>query len=48
MNARLVSSFLLRRGVDLDLGPVTSIDRRLGAWNPASRVSDDLFRNNLA
>jgi hypothetical protein len=38
----------LRRGVDLDLGPVTSLDRRLAAWNAASHVSDDMFGNKLA
>jgi hypothetical protein len=38
----------LRRGVDLDLGPVTSLDRRLAAWSPAAHVSDDMFGNKLA
>jgi hypothetical protein len=38
----------LRRGVDLDLGPLTSLDRRFGAWSPASHVSDDMFANKLA
>lgn len=38
----------LRRGVDLDLGPVTSLDRRFAAWNSASHVSDDMFGNKLA
>lgn len=38
----------LRRGVDLDVGPVTSLDRRLAAWSPASHVSDDMFGNKLA
>ncbi len=38
----------LRRGVDLDLGPLTSFDRRLAAWNPAAHVSDDMFGNKLA
>jgi len=38
----------LRRGVDLDLGPVASLDRRFAAWNAASHVSDDLFENKLA
>ena len=35
-------------GVDLDLGPLTSLDRRLAAWSPASHVSDDMFGNKLA
>jgi len=38
----------LRQGVDLDRGPLTSLDRRLAAWNPASHVSDDMFANKLA
>jgi hypothetical protein len=38
----------LRRRVDLDLGPLTSFDRRLAAWSPASHVSDDMFGNKLA
>jgi hypothetical protein len=38
----------LRRRVDLDLGPLTSLDRRLGAWSPAAHVSDDMFGNKLA
>ncbi len=38
----------LRRGVDLDLAPLTSLDRRFAAWNPASHASDDMFENKLA
>ncbi len=38
----------LRQGVDLDRGPLTSLDRRLAAWNPASHASDDMFENKLA
>jgi hypothetical protein len=38
----------LRRGVDLELGPLTGLDRRFAAWNPASHVSDDMFENKLA
>ncbi len=38
----------LRRRADLDLGPLTPFDRRLGAWNPAAHVSDDLFANKVA
>jgi len=38
----------LRRGVDLDLGPLTSLDRRLAAWDPSAHVSDDMFGNKLA
>jgi hypothetical protein len=38
----------LRRGVDLDLGPLTGLDRRFAAWNPAAHLSDDLFGNKLA
>ena len=38
----------LRRRVDLDVGPITSLDRRLAAWSPASHVPDDMFGNKLA
>ncbi len=38
----------LRRNVDLDVGPLTPLDRRFGEWNPAAHVSDDLFRNKIA
>jgi hypothetical protein len=38
----------LRRGLDLDIGPELPIDGRLGAWDPSSHVSDDLFGNRLA
>ncbi len=37
-----------RQGVDLDRGPLTSLDRRLAAWNPSSHASDDMFANKLA
>jgi hypothetical protein len=38
----------LRRNVDLDVGPLTPLDRRLGEWDPSAHVSDDLFRNKVA
>src|SRR5262245_62926887 len=38
----------LRRGVDLDLGPLLPLDRRLAGYNPAAHVSDDLFDNKIA
>jgi hypothetical protein len=38
----------LRRGTDLEIGPLLPIDRRLAAYDPAAHVSDDLFRNKLA
>jgi hypothetical protein len=38
----------LRRNVDLDVGPVTSLDRRFAGYNPAAHASDDLFRNKIA
>ena len=38
----------LRRGVDLDLGPLLPLDRRFAGYNPAAHVSDDLFGNKIA
>jgi hypothetical protein len=38
----------LRRGLDLEIGPELPVDTRLGAWDPSSHVSDDLFGNRLA
>jgi hypothetical protein len=38
----------LRRGTDLELGPITPLDRRLAEYNPAAHLADDLFRNKLA
>jgi hypothetical protein len=38
----------LRTPVDLDLGPLSSLDRRFAAWSPAAHVSDDMFANKLA
>jgi hypothetical protein len=38
----------LRRNVDLDTGPVTSLDRLLAGYEPAAHVSDDLFANKIA
>ena len=38
----------LRQHVDLDLGPLTNLDRLFGAYNPAAHVSDDLFRSKIA
>jgi hypothetical protein len=38
----------LRRNVDLDTGPVTSLDRLFAGYEPASHLSDDLFANKIA
>jgi hypothetical protein len=38
----------LRSPVEVDLGPITPLDRRFAAWSPAAHVSDDMFANKLA
>jgi hypothetical protein len=38
----------LRMGVDLDMGPLTPIDERLGAFEPGAHLSDDLFSSKIA
>jgi hypothetical protein len=38
----------LRRGLDLELGPLLPLDERLGAFEPAAHLSDDLFKSRLA
>jgi hypothetical protein len=38
----------LRRGADLDLGPMLPLDRRLAGWSPDAHVADDLFANKIA
>jgi hypothetical protein len=38
----------LRRGVDLELGPLLPLDRRLGAWDPNAHLADDLFATQVA
>ncbi|MEO5822234.1 MAG: hypothetical protein ABIT71_17145 [Vicinamibacteraceae bacterium] len=38
----------LRRGLDLAIGPELPIDGRLGAWDPSSHVTDDLFSTRIA
>ena len=38
----------LRRGLDLAIGPELPIDARLGAWDPSSHVTDDLFSTRVA
>jgi hypothetical protein len=38
----------LRRGTDLDLGPLLPLDERLAAWNVGAHVSDDVFANRVA
>ena len=38
----------LGRGLELDLGPILPIDRRLGAWNVGAHVNEDLFANKTA
>jgi hypothetical protein len=38
----------LRRGLDLEVGPLLPLDERLGAFEPAAHLSDDLFKSRLA
>lgn len=38
----------LRRGADLDLGPLLPLDHRLAGYNPAAHLTDDLFANQIA
>jgi len=38
----------LRRGLDLDLGPLLPLDERLGAFEPSAHLSEDLFKSKLA
>jgi hypothetical protein len=38
----------LRRGIDLDLGPLLPIDRRLAELEPAAHLVEDLFRSRVA
>jgi hypothetical protein len=38
----------LRRGLDLDLGPLVPLDERLGSFEPAAHLSEDLFKSKLA
>jgi hypothetical protein len=38
----------LRRGLDLEIGPELPLDARLGAWDPASHLADDLFATKIA
>jgi hypothetical protein len=38
----------LRRGVDLEIGPVLPLDERLGAWDPAAHLSEDMFESKVA
>ncbi len=38
----------LRRGVDLEIGPLLPLDRRLAAFNAAAHLSDDLFTTKIA
>lgn len=38
----------LRRGVDLEIGPLLPLDRRLAAWDLNAHVADDLFSTQIA
>jgi hypothetical protein len=38
----------LRRHTELDLGPVTSLDKRFGELDPAAHLTDDLFAAKIA
>lgn len=38
----------LRRGADLEIGPMLPIDQRLAAYSPGAHLADDFFANKLA
>lgn len=38
----------LRRGADLEIGPLLPLDRRLAGFNPGAHLSEDLFANRIA
>ncbi len=38
----------LRRGADLEIGPLLPLDERLAAWSVGAHVSDDLFASKIA
>jgi hypothetical protein len=38
----------LSQGLDLEIGPILPLDRRLGAWDAAAHMADDLFANKVA
>jgi hypothetical protein len=38
----------LRRGSDLEIGPLLPLDRRLAGFNPGAHLSEDLFANQIA
>jgi hypothetical protein len=38
----------LRRGTDLEIGPLLPLDRRLAAFDPGAHLSDDLFAGQIA
>ncbi|MEM7049452.1 MAG: alpha/beta fold hydrolase [Acidobacteriota bacterium] len=38
----------LRRGVDLEIGPLLAIDHRLAAFNPSAHLTEDLYASKLA
>jgi hypothetical protein len=38
----------LQRRVELDLGPVTSLDKRMAELDPAAHLQDDLFASKIA
>jgi len=38
----------LREPVDLDRGPILTVDETLAGWEPAAHFSEDLFANRLA
>ncbi len=38
----------VRRGADLEIGPLLPIDLRLAGWDPSAHLKDDLFANKTA
>jgi hypothetical protein len=38
----------LKRGVDLEIGPLLPLDERLSAFDPAAHLPDDLFASRIA
>ena len=38
----------LSKPLDLDMGEITTIDKKFGAYNPSSHLDEDLFKNKIA
>jgi hypothetical protein len=38
----------LKRGADLEVGPLLPLDQRLAGWDPSAHLSEDAFANRIA